>query len=441
MPSSENVSELLAQIKRLKARVDDLSSLIQVSNIVSSTFDIDELIGLVMEKAQSVMRAEASSMMLINEEKNILECEVALGDVSDRVRQTIHLEKGQGLAGWVWENEKSVIVPDVTKDERFYGFVDHQSGFTTKSILAVPLIVKDRIIGVAEVINRTDGQEFSDYDLNLFTTFCRQVALAIENARMHQMELEQERMRQQLESAKVIQQSFMPTDLPIGDDLPFEICAQNLPAIAVGGDLYDVFQLDKNRLGLMIGDVSGKGVPAALFMARLMSDFRFYVQQKSAPHKLLALMNDRLVESSRQGMFVTLQYAVLDLKTGQVDCCNGGHLPIIQVVNNAGKVRLNISDEGAPLGITKSVTFKTASFQLTPGDLLFFYTDGVIEAKNSNQEQYSLDRLVTCAGAKWNHALELLDAVLDDVKIFSLNMPQHDDITAMVLKWKGGTDH
>jgi sigma-B regulation protein RsbU (phosphoserine phosphatase) len=425
----------------LKARVDDLSSLIQVSNIVSSTFDIDELIGLVMEKAQSVMRAEASSVMLINEEKNLLECEVALGDASDRVRQTIHLEKGQGLAGWVWENEESVIVPDVTKDERFYSLVDHESGFTTKSILAVPLIVKDKIIGVAEVINRTDGQEFSDYDLNLFITFCRQVALAIENARMHQMELEQERMRQQLESAKVIQQSFMPTDLPIGDDLPFEICAQNLPAIAVGGDLYDVFLLDNSKLGLMIGDVSGKGVPAALFMARLMSDFRFFIQQESAPEKLFTVLNERLVESSRQGMFVTLQYAVLNLKTGQVACCNGGHLPIIQVSDKTCEVHLQISDEGAPLGITKSVTFKTASFQLDPGDSLFFYTDGVIEAKNSNQEQYSLDRLITCAGARWKHALELLDAVLDDVKIFSLNMPQHDDITAMVVRWKGNSDN
>ncbi|MBN1999878.1 GAF domain-containing protein, partial [candidate division KSB1 bacterium] len=131
MNAIESPSDLLKQIKHLKAKVDDLSSLIQVSNIISSTFDLDELMQLVMEKAQAVMHAEASSVMLVNEERDQLECEVALGEFGDKVRRTIHLDKGQGVAGWVWEHERPIIVPDVRKDERFYDTIDRLSGFQT----------------------------------------------------------------------------------------------------------------------------------------------------------------------------------------------------------------------------------------------------------------------------------------------------------------------
>ncbi len=270
------------EIDRLRSRVDDLASLIEVSIIINSTLDLEKLIGLVMEKAQSVMRAEASSVMLINEKTNRLECEVALGQVGETVRKTIQLARGQGVAGWTWKHQKPLIVPDVEKDPRFYSAIDQKSGFRTKSILAVPLMAKERIIGVAEVINRTDGKQFTDDDLDLFSTFGRQVSLAIENARMHRMELEQERLRQQLESAKVIQQSFMPEILPGAKADRFRLAAKNLPAISVGGDFYDAIELDQNHLGLLIGDVSGKGVPAALYMARLMSDFRFLFSRRNS---------------------------------------------------------------------------------------------------------------------------------------------------------------
>ncbi|MBN1466201.1 GAF domain-containing protein, partial [candidate division KSB1 bacterium] len=310
--------EFQEKIRELESRVEDLSSLIHVTNIISSTLDLDELLGLVMEKAQEVMRAEASSVFLVNEELNVLECEVALGSHGDKIIKTIRLTKGQGVAGWVWQQAAPLIVPDVKKDQRFYSAADQLSGFQTKSILAVPLKNKEKIIGVAEVINRADGNEFTDYDLDLFKTFCQQVAMAIENARVHQIELEQERLRQQLESAKEIQQSFMPQKLPQGENGIFDIAARNLPAISVGGDLFDVLMLDDRHVGILIGDVSGKGIPAALYMARLMSDFRFYVQKHRDPGVLLDKLNDLLVDRSRHGMFVTLQFAVVDIWTGKI---------------------------------------------------------------------------------------------------------------------------
>ncbi|HEX9973635.1 MAG TPA: GAF domain-containing protein, partial [bacterium] len=161
------------EIESLKKRIVDLTSLIEVSSIISSTLDLEELMNLVMEKAQTVMNAEASSVMLINEETGMLECQIALGSVQEKIKDTIQLELGQGIAGWVAQQGEAVIVPDVDNDTRFYSSIDHSTGFKTRSILAAPLKVKDRIIGVAEVINRRDSQPFTEDNLAIFTTFCR----------------------------------------------------------------------------------------------------------------------------------------------------------------------------------------------------------------------------------------------------------------------------
>lgn len=427
------IQETTSKIQELQARVEDLSSLIHVTNIISSTLDLDVLLGLVMEKAQEVMRAEASSVFLVNEALGVLECEVALGSHGAKLTKVIHLAKGQGVAGWVWQYGTSLIVPDVSIDDRFYSDVDQQSGFQTKSILAVPLQSKEKIIGVAEVINRSDGNEFTDYDLDLFKTFCQQVAMAIENARVHQIELEQERLRQQLESAKEIQQSFMPQKLPQGENGIFDIAARNLPAISVGGDLFDVLMLDDRHVGMLIGDVSGKGIPAALYMARLMSDFRFYVQKHQEPSVLLDKLNELLVDRSRHGMFVTLQFAIVDIWTGKVVFSNAGHLPLIHLRNGAAVTKDRAS--GPPLGVMKNIPFDDNVLQLVPGDFLLLYTDGIIEAKNSRGEEYSLDRLLACLERHWPSAGQVVEECLRHVQSFTRSTPQNDDITLVAYQW------
>lgn len=421
------------KVRELEARVEDLSSLIHVTNIISSTLDLDELLGLVMEKAQEVMHAEASSVFLINDKENTLECEVALGSHGDKITKTIRLAKGQGVAGWVWEQGKSLIVPDVKKDARFYSDADEKSGFETKSILAVPLQNKERIIGVAEVINRIDGNEFTDYDLDLFKTFCQQVAMAIENARVHLIELEQERLRQQLESAKEIQQSFMPQQLPQGENGIFDIAARNLPAISVGGDLFDVLMLDDRHVGILIGDVSGKGIPAALYMARLMSDFRFYVQKYREPRILLDKLNNLLVDRSRHGMFVTLQFVVVDIWTGKLVHGDAGHLPMLHLRN--GEAKIPNRESGPPLGVMKGMAFEDNHLQLNPGDILLFYTDGIIEAKNTKGEEFTLDRLLTCLKRHWASAGQVVEESLMQVYKFTKSSPQNDDITLVAFQW------
>ncbi len=423
------------EIEALQAKVATLSSLIEVSIIVNSTLDLDSVLSLVMEKAQAVMEAEASSVMLINEKTGMLEWEVALGEVGTQVMQKIQLRVGEGIAGWVAQSGQPLIVPDVSKEPRFSNRSDEATGFKTRSILAAPLKVKDRIIGVAEVINPLHGKAFTEDDLDLFSTFSRQVALAIENARMHRAMLEKQKLDQQLEAARTIQESFMPQAFPQDPHGRFEVAAKSIPATQIGGDFFDFLMFENDTLGLVVGDVSGKGVPAALYMARLVSDFRLTSQRFRDPAVTLAKMNEILVERGRRGMFVTLQYAQLDVATGVVRFATGGHLPVYWIKRNSSTGDFISSGGGAPLGITPETQFVPKSLQLAPGDYLVSFTDGVVEAKNFEMEQFTMQRLKNLLNRQWSSPKELVEHVVEAVRQFTQKMPQQDDLTVVALKW------
>lgn len=430
---TDPLAQLREERDALAARVKALSGLIEVGIIISAAVHLDEVLRLVMEKAQSVMQAEASSIFLINEEKNIFECPVALGTASDKLK-TIEIPIGVGIAGWVASHGEAQLIPDAYKDRRFNPEVDLKTGFVTRSILAAPLKVRDKLIGVAEVINRTDGRAFSEDDLELFSAFCRQVAMAIQTARIHELELEKQRIEQQLEAAKFIQQSFMPEALPTSANRKFEVAATSIAATAVGGDLFDFVEIDAQTLGVSVGDVSGKGIPAALFMARLVSDFRLHSQRISDPEQLVAVLNKALVERTRRGMFVTFLYGILDAASGDFSFANAGHLPPVYVHGDTGAVELLPAESGIPLGIAPDMPFPTTRVRLKLGDFLVLVTDGVVEAKNKTGEGYGFERLKAVLENPGTTAQEVLDKLLRDVENFSSGLPPHDDLTAVVLK-------
>jgi sigma-B regulation protein RsbU (phosphoserine phosphatase) len=427
-------NKIVSELAHLNARVEALTSLIEVSIIINSTLNLDNLIRLVMEKAQSVMKAEASSVMIIDEEKNVLLCPVALGEVGEKV-QNIELEMDKGIAGWVATHGEPQIVPDVLKDPRFNPKVDEETGFHTRSILACPLKVKDRIIGVAEVINRTDGKAFDEEDLELFSTFCRQVAMAIENARIHQLEIERKKIEQQLEAAKFIQQSFMPKDYPLSAKKQFEVAARSLPATSVGGDFYDFFEFNEDTIGFTVGDVSGKGIPAALFMARMISDFRLYTKLHHDPAKVLAVMNKDLFARSQRGMFVTSLYGVLMASTGDFIFANAGHLPFIRITEKRKAPELLNSGKGIPLGIRPDFTINQEILKLDKGDMIVSITDGVIEAKNASGEAFSLERVMEIVARSKPNVEDVVQSLFNEIQSFSNKVLQHDDLTIVAVKW------
>ncbi len=430
-----NSGKLEKELAYLRSKVADLSTLIDTNIIINSTLDLDDLVHLVMKKAQFVMKAEASSVMLVNEQNGMLECEVALGEVGEQLKK-IQLKIGEGIAGWVAEHGQPQIIPDVSTDSRFSAKADESTGFQTRSILAAPLNVKNKTIGVAEVINRVDGRAFNDDDLALFCTFCSQVAMAIENARMHKIELENQRIEQELESARFIQQSFMPDALP-SKSKAFSIDAKSIAAASIGGDFYDFVEFENNKFGVAVGDVTGKGVPAALYMARLVSDLRQQTQSYKNPAEIINSLNSLLVDRSRRGMFVTFQYGVLDAESGQFIFSNAGHLPWIRINSAQKQTELLKGGKTIPLGITKEVVCPEDSVQLNPGDYIVSITDGIIEAKNSSGELYSFERVLDVLSHAETTSDKMVSKLLDDVQQFSKNTQQHDDLTILSFKWNG----
>jgi sigma-B regulation protein RsbU (phosphoserine phosphatase) len=209
--------ETRAQVARLERRLRQLGSLMEVSVLIGSSLDLTEVLNSVMQKAQDVMDAEASCVMLLNERTNKLEFEVALGEADstlETLKKTVTLDLGQGIAGAVAVTRTPELVADVAADARFFRDADKITGFTTRSLLAAPLIVRDKLIGVAEVLNPRGGGRFTPEDLELFATYCRQVAVAVENARLHKVLLDRQREQQQLEFAALVQQSFLPQRCP-----------------------------------------------------------------------------------------------------------------------------------------------------------------------------------------------------------------------------------
>jgi sigma-B regulation protein RsbU (phosphoserine phosphatase) len=427
--------KIATELEALHAKINALSSLMEVSIIISSTLDLDELMFLVMEKAQKVMKAEASSVMIINEEKQILECPIALGEVGEKIKK-IELPIDKGIAGWVAQKGEPQNIPDAYQDSRFNPKVDEETGFRTRSILAAPLKVKGKTIGVAEVINRLDGKAFDKDDLELFSTFCRQVAMAIQNARIHHLELERQKIEHQLETAKFIQQSFMPDGFPVSSGQQFEVAAKTLEATSVGGDFFDFFEFDNKTVGFTIGDVCGKGIPAALFMARMVSDYRLYSQLYDNPAEVLGALNKVLVKRSFRGMFVTSIYGVLKPSEGKFVFSSAGHLPVIKINGKNNQIELINNYKGIPLGIMPDFNFEQGFLELQKNDLIVLITDGVIEAKNKAGQIYSLERVLDVLANPKAKVQEMVDLLLEDIQKFSEDTLQHDDLTIVMIKWK-----
>jgi len=429
------VSSQQREIESLRRRLTFFSSMIEVSVIISSTFELDELIHRVLETSQRVMGSEASNLMLIDEATGRLECKIALGEVGEQLKGGMSLEVGQGIAGWVAQTGQSLVVPDVSKDERFCSDVDRKTGFVTRSILCAPLIVQNRVIGVAEVLNRTDGKSFDAEDLRLFETFCRAVAVAVQNAQMHKRLVQSQLMEQQLEMASTIQQGFLPRSFAMKKEGLFEIAARNLPASMVGGDFYDCIELRPELFGLTIGDVSGKGVPAALYMARLVSDFRFYAHQAEEPVPTMHILNEMLTERSQQGMFVTMIYLTLDTDSGTLSFVNAGHLPPYLCQDSGSGLRRLTGGEGIPLGIQDPAEFSEGRVALKRGDTLVMFSDGVMDAKNAAGEAFTLQGIERLLHGFQGPASALVDRITEVVLGHCGTEKQFDDITVFVLRW------
>ncbi len=427
------------EVERLQRQIQRLEGLVEVGVLITSTLELDEVLRLVLEKAQTVMEAEASSVLLYHPETETLTFGVTRGEpTAERaLKERVTLRVGEGIAGWVAAARQTLRIDDAQQDSRFDRRADRATGLTTRAILAAPLLCQDRLVGVAEVLNPRGRPRFDDDDQALFEAFCRQVAIAVANAQYHQAYLAKQRIDQQLDLAATLQRSFLPPALErVPTFANIRLAAHNLPALEIGGDLYDYFDLGGGRLAFVVGDVSGKGIAAALYMARAVSELRAVGRavgasgpresRPPAPSEVLQVLNDRLIANAQRGMFLTLSYGVMEMATGQVWLANAGHPPAILL--RGGKAERLPEAGGPPLGI-QAAAFPTAESRLLPGDALVLVSDGVLESRDAagkSLEYEGLLRILEREGP-WTCWDWLLARQGD--------RPRRDDMTLLVLQW------
>jgi len=415
---------------RLVRRLENLKECFRISSLINSSLELDEVLQNIMTTSRSILNADACSLMLVDEKTGELVFEVAQGPVAHMLTGKVRIRKGQGIAGHVFETGEPVLIEDAYSDSRFSREFDKMTGYRTRSILCVPLKIKDRVIGVSQIINKLDGSPFNSEDEETISLFCNNAAVAIENARLHREMMRKQQIDQDLAFAASIQLSFLPQEMPQFEGFRFASYYQ--AAREVGGDFYDFIPLDDDKMGILIGDVSGKGVASALFMARLTSDFRLLAVREKEPERLIRRINNRICDQSCRGMFVTLLYMVLTRGSSEVSYINAGHLPPV-LWNKSENRYAVLQGGGPPLGILPDTAFAANTVSLSRGDCVMLATDGLIEAKCEDGTRLGwekLEEVVKSGDSDIESVKARISRALDE---FVKGCPQADDTTIVLV--------
>jgi len=417
----------------MKSDLEKLKAIVEASKKLTSVLDLDELLNVILDVALDELEAERGTVFLLDHEKGeILSC-VLCADEIDELRLPI----GKGIAGSVAETGETLIIPDAYADSRFNPDVDRSSGFRTKSILCLPMRKGDEIIGVLELLNKREGT-FTSNDADYLEALAAHMVIAIENAKAHLERLEQERTRQELELAARIQRRLLPQSLPEVPGLRIAVRAE--PCRAVGGDYYDFLALPGDRLGVVIADVSGKGVGAALITSALHAFLHALVCSYSGPAELASSVNRLIHDSILASSFLTMAFVEIDPRLGRLRYCNCGHNQ--PVFFSDGKPRL-LETTGTIVGMFPHAEFGEQALELKGsegGESLLLYTDGLTEAargEGDEREEFGLRRLLRVCGEAPGDPASWLASIGEAVEGFTSGATFDDDLTIIAIRFDG----
>ena len=410
----------------------NMRSLLEVSKTLGAEARLDSLLGVIVNESTKVMEAERSSIFIFDEATQALSIRMS----EDVAQGGIRIPLGVGIAGHVALTRETVNVPDAYADPRFNPQFDRDTGFRTRSILCAPVLSHaDRLIGVIQILNKAGRASFTADDEALLAAFASIAGIALERARLVEAFLEKEKIESSLRLAHDIQMGMLPREFPRRPGL--DLHAALRPAKSVGGDLYD-FRLDGDRLWFVVGDVSGKGVPAALFMAVTKVLFEASVEVESSPAAVLGRVNRALCRENTHALFVSAFVGRLDVTTGELAYANAGHnLPYR--LGTDGGVSVLPAEPGLVLALDEGFEYRTESARLAPGEGVFLYTDGVTEAIDTKDVLFSEGRLEAyLASAAGRNAAGIVEGALGAVDAFAGLAPQFDDITALAVRYRAG---
>jgi phosphoserine phosphatase RsbU/P len=401
----------------------------EIARELSSILNVDELLNRVAELLRKLIDYQMFSILLLDSSGQKLQHRFSL-----RFNENIHLKHevplGRGIVGIAAQTCKAVLVPDVSKDPRYI-----EANPETRSELAVPLIYKDKVIGVLDLEHTRRGF-FTDDHRRTMMTLAAQVAIAIENARLYEEIARQERrLERDLALARELQMRLLPQSLP---KLPhLELAAKFVPARAIGGDLYDFIPYSLSRLGIVIGDVSGKGAPAAIYAALVSGILRSHAPIEPGPAEMLRAVNLSLAERRIEAQFVSLIFAVWDDERRTLLVSNSGLPRPIYV--HAGKNEV-IEATGLPLGLFDDANYDELRFKTKPGDMFVFFSDGILDARNRDGHLFGRGRvealIAKCAGKSVGC---VVDTIFKAVAEHSAGVEPFDDQTVVAIKVKDGS--
>ena len=416
--------------EREKQHAETLETLAHIGREVASILDLDELLESIAQHVRCVISYRTFGILLINPETNELEMKRAVKYGDHANPPTVKL--GEGLCGYAALHKEPVLVPDVSKDPRYIKFV-----VDARSELVIPLLVKDRCIGVFD-LESPELDAFTKEHAEILTLLASQAAVAIENARLYETVRANEiRMENELRFAQRVQKALLPIGLP-KRMRGVDVAARFAPARELGGDLYDILSPEPNSLVVAVGDVSGKGVPAALYSAfageliRSRTFRRRYTADLAVPSGVLSSINTILNERELFEYYCTLCYAQFDLKRRTVVLANSG-LPY--PIRCDGDRCAQIELAGVPLGSFGGSSYDDLRFDLHLGDLFVFCTDGVSEAMDASGQEFGAGRLLEAVAAvRGQPAKSIVDAIFDAVERFRGDTPPNDDMTAVAVR-------
>ena len=406
----------------------------KVSGAMTSLLDLPQILKRLVQTFMDDMFIDTSSVMLLTPDGSQYKVYMAEGEKKQDVEGKAF--KRENPLFEIIEKEKNELTKyDVFEDPKYSDVsASSVSDFDAlQASLMVPLVYQDQVIGSMNLGEKKSGKPFNREDIDLLRTLAHQGAVAIENARLFQENLEKQRMEEELNIARDLQTSMLPADCP--QIKGFEIAAYSLAAREVGGDFYDFIDMGEDKAGMVIGDVTGKSVSGALVMSASRTLFRTLSEDESGVRNSMMRANQRLKKDVKTGMFVALLYAVLNAQDQTLTLCSAGQtLPIHMSATTGKAVLVETRGDTFPLGILGDSEYEETQLKLQPGDKVVLYTDGIVEAMNEKEEIFGFERLVEVVqGARSAAADLLLKEILDRVNAFTGGAAQHDDLTLIVV--------
>ena len=411
----------------------DYGPLFRLAGEIAREADLGGLLLKILEKSRPWMKAEACSIFLPDAETGELVIHSARGDRAPELG-TLRVPKGQGIVGTAMAEKKTIRVDEVAKDARFYAKADEKTGWKTKALLAAPLVDGEECVGVIEFLNPIGRAAFTEQDEQMVEYFAGLVAAALVRIRANEAALERAAVQRDLDLARELQGGLLPKIFPTKEEAPgIELFARLDPAKEVSGDLYDFFPIENGKMCFVVGDVSGKGIAAGIFMAVTRTLIRATAVAGRSPLEILTKVNAQLAKENQASLFVTMILGIVDTQTGRMVYGQGGHNPPIRVPLK-GKPTYE-PPGGMPLGVFDDAKFGERELVLEKGETLLVYTDGVTEAMNLAKDLFGEDRLERAVeGGAVLSAEKLTERVVEKVEEFVGEAERSDDITLLAIQ-------